>query len=102
MNNTLRLFVLFLFLSIAVSCEKEESYHFDTVAATIYYYGGLDGCSWILQLEKGENLEPANIYDFGISIHDGKEVWISYAEETSYASICMVGPIVSIISMWDR
>lgn len=102
LNHTFRLFIFLTFLTLAVSCDKEESYQYDTEAATIYNYTGLDGCSWIIQLDSGEKLEPSNLYEFGISIYDGKKVWISYSEESGYASICMIGPIVRIHSMWDR
>ncbi len=59
-------------------------------------YTGLDGCKWVIELAKGERLEPVNLGDFKINLVDGNKVVVSYHEETDRGSICMVGKIVTI------
>ena len=59
-------------------------------------FNGLDGCSWILQNEQGENFEPINLNDFSIDFVNGKKYFVKYEVDTSLSSICMVGDIIRI------
>ncbi len=74
----------------------------DAQAATIKDYTGLDGCGLVIKLENGQVLEPTNLNDFNINPEDGTKVWITYHELQNAASICMVGPIVSIDCLTKR
>ncbi len=49
------LFILFLLFLIpfSYSCNKNKSPENDAVAATLYDYSGLDGCSWVIKPEVG-------------------------------------------------
>ena len=66
---------------------------------TIRDYTGLDGCTFIIELDSGEKLEPVNLNDFLESPKDGQTVKITFKPEPQMASICMVGTIVSIQSL---
>lgn len=93
---------IIIIISFAFTCNKVNQPHEDAVAAQLFDYTGLDGCSWIIKLEDEKVLEPTNLQDFDIELKEGKKVWIKYTEQTDLASICMVGPIVSIEDIWDR
>ena len=100
------LYVLILLLvGAAMGCSKQtvspQSLACQT-KATVKDLSGLDGCSYVLVLESGEQLEP--ILDAGqptptlkgIVLRDGMPVTLSYQERTDRVSICMVGKIVEV------
>jgi PKD repeat protein len=58
-------------------------------------YTGLDGCGFVIALDNGEVLEPAEIVPNFI-LWNGQRVRLSYTELTDRTSICMVGKIVRI------
>ena len=96
-----------------ISCDKEEVVIEELtcgVNATVLDLTGLDGCSFILELENGDRLEPIwrrtcgtpplpenspvdHLIDF--EFHNGQIVNIVY-ENANMASICMVGTTVFI------
>jgi hypothetical protein len=94
--------VFILVLALAYGCAKSCPTGDDIVEATLYDYTGLDGCTWVIQLENGEVLEPNNIKAFNFKLIDGKKVWVKYSIVPDQASICMVGQIVNIEGIWDR
>jgi hypothetical protein len=64
---------------------------------------GLDGCSFVLELEDGTRLEPSGYNPDGdlnaipsIEWVDGKKVYIDYVPVTEWMSICMAGQMVMI------
>ncbi|MFT4755267.1 MAG: hypothetical protein ACI85Q_002835 [Salibacteraceae bacterium] len=62
----------------------------------------LDGCTWILELPSGEQLEPVNYRDYitEAEIEDQKPVKVSVVfGDTKSASICMIGRTVAISCM---
>lgn len=61
----------------------------------------LDGCSWVIELQNGEELEALNISDFDIELIEDKKLWVTYHEEEA-VSICMVGKTVHIECITDR
>lgn len=66
--------------------------------ATLRDYTGLDGCGWVIEADEGDVLEPSNLGEF-ISDPDAcMRLAIEYQEEGGYASICMVGPIVTLLA----
>ena len=95
-------FALILLLPLSYGCNKTCPTGNDIVAATIYDYTGLDGCTWVIQLENDEVLEPTNIKTLNYKLIDGKKVWVKYSAVSDQASICMVGQIVNIEGIWDR
>jgi hypothetical protein len=100
----LQRFSLIAFLSLlflSTSCDKACPDH-SAEAAILADYTGLDGCSWVIKLENNEVLEPNNLAETGIELKEGKKVWVKYTTEEGMASICMVGPIVTIEEIWDR
>lgn len=95
-------FILIVFILIFAGCNKSTSPETGAVAATLFDYTGLDGCSWVIKLENEEVLEPTNLADFTIELKEGKKVWLKYTVQDNLASICMVGPIVKIENIWER
>jgi len=66
--------------------------------ATLRDYTGLDGCGWVIEGDEGVVLEPLNLGDFISDPDAGMRLAIEYQEETDYASICMVGSIVTLLA----
>ena len=61
--------------------------------ATVISYE-LDGCTYMLQLDNEQKLEPANLAaEFK---KDKLAVWIKYSPKKNAASVCMAGQIVEI------
>lgn len=63
---------------------------------------GLDGCTWVFELEDGQRLEPVNLHQYDLELKDGLEVKIQYAEATDMMSICMAGKMVNISCISKR
>jgi hypothetical protein len=63
--------------------------------AVLRDYTGLDGCSWVIEAN-GTVLEPLNLGEFLSDPEDGMDLHIAYQIENGYASICMVGYIVTL------
>ena len=66
--------------------------------ATLRDYTGLDGCSWVIEADEGAVLEPLNLGEFISDPDAGMRLTIEYQEEGDYFSICMVGPIVTLLA----
>ena len=66
--------------------------------ATLRDYTGLDGCGWVIEADEGAVLEPLNLGEFISDPDPGMRLTIEYREEGGYASICMVGPIVTLLA----
>lgn len=63
---------------------------------------GLDGCTWVFELEDGQRLEPVNLQQYDLELKDGLEVRIQYTEATGMMSICMSGKMVNITCLSKR
>ncbi len=98
-NLKLRFFsklIIFTFLTLVLSscpdqkCENGQK-------GTIKDYTGLDGCSWIIELDNGKRIEPSN-QDFieKFEPEDGMKVIVSFKPDSNGISICMVGEMVII------
>lgn len=61
--------------------------------ATVIDYSEVAGCTFLLQLNNGEKLEPSNL--FSEFKKDKLEVLIRY-QVTDMMSVCMAGKVVSI------
>lgn len=59
----------------------------------------LDGCSWIIELENGDRLQPINLESMNFELSENKKVTISY-EAVDAMSICMAGKTVEL--KWIR
>ena len=66
--------------------------------ATLRDYTGLDGCGWVIEADEGAVLEPLNLGEFISDPDAGMRLAIEYQEEGDYFSICMVGPIVTLLA----
>lgn len=58
-----------------------------------------DGCTWILELPSGEQLEPINFRDYltDIELENNQPIQIKVAfQDIPSASICMIGRTVTI------
>ncbi len=93
-KNLFRL-TLFICMGLLLTACPDERCE-DGVDALILDYAGLDGCGWIIMLETGERLEPANLHQFDIEPADSLPVNLTYTEIKDMMSICMVGKIVHI------
>ena len=86
-------FLSFIFL-LFVSCNKDRACP-GSVEGVMHNYAGLDGCGWVIEIN-GSIYEPTNINDFNANfLVEGKQVNVIY-EEKQAASICMVGPTITI------
>jgi hypothetical protein len=91
--------VLFAISLFTLSCNDKVAPGDIHQKGTIRDYTGLDGCTFIIELDSGEKLEPVNLKDFIDSPKDGQKVKITFKPEPQLASICMVGTIVTIQSL---
>lgn len=68
----------------------------DGVTATFRDRTGLDGCTYVLQLENGAFLEVANLELLDITPTNGLKVRVQYDALPNMVSICMLGPVVQV------
>ena len=59
-------------------------------------YSGLDCCTWIIELNNGEFLEPVNIESFNINMKNNNKICVKYLVLNNVHSCCMFGQIVEI------
>lgn len=62
-------------------------------------YTGLDGCGWVIVDEDNTVFEPINLDEFGIELVDYASISFTYQELNDMASICMVGPIIELVTV---
>ena len=83
-------------VTIAIhSCNKESECE-NSHSAKLVDMTGLDGCSWMIELNNGTRLEPTNLNDFNINLQENQKIWVVYHTAAQMASICMHGEIVTI------
>ena len=93
--RNLKLFMIAFAASVLlVGCPEKGCE--DGVPGMLVDYSGLSGCTWIIQLQNGERLEPLNLDKFDIVPVDSLIVHVTYAEAPTMMSICMVGKMVEI------
>lgn len=83
------------------SCIKQSECE-DSHIAKLVNMTGLDGCSWMIKLINGTELEPTNLNDFSIHLKENKKIWIVYHPAAQMASICMAEEIVTIDCISER
>ncbi|MCW3101731.1 MAG: hypothetical protein JWO09_171 [Bacteroidetes bacterium] len=93
--------IVFAFLTQLLSCGygdrahpgvAEKAWNGYTKATVIDYK--VDGCTWMLELEDGKKLQPAELKpDYQ---KDKLQVWITYEIKKGGMGICMAGEMVNI------
>ncbi len=94
---------LFILIAFALSCHKkaqstvvitdEELRASNYIPAKVVLQTELDGCGFMLALEDGKMLEPANLND--TLKQDRLRLWVKYHTKKNAMSVCMMGiPIV--------
>ena len=74
----------------------------DGVNAVLINLEGLDGCTWVFELEDGQRLEPINLHQYEFDLKNGIKVKLNYTEAIDMMSICMVGKMVNITCISKR
>lgn len=90
MKHIAGLLIILLFFSCGNNSGCAKSVHVKMRNLT-----GLDGCSWVLQLDNESYLEATNLSEFDVDFIEGKDLHVTY-KEIDGGSICMVGKIVEI------
>ena len=67
---------------------------------TVKDYTGMDGCGYVIELDNGSKLEPVKV-DNTFTFADKQRVALSYKELKDLASICMVGKMAEITSIYE-
>jgi len=67
---------------------------------TVRNYTGLDGCSWIIELDNGLKLNPVK-FDAPFTFYDNQRIEFSYVELKDINTDCMVGIPVEIKCIKD-
>ena len=89
-------------LTLAIhSCNKDSECE-NSHSAKLVNMTGLDGCSWMIELNNGTKLEPTNLNDFNINLQENQKIWVVYHNAAQMASICMHGEIVTIDCISER
>lgn len=87
---------MILSLLLFTSCEKEDF----PVKGEGVIRGMGGSCGWLIEYDAPEGeirfLEPRNIEDFGLELHDGLKVEYKSKHAEGYASTCMMGYIVNL------
>ncbi|HEX8515713.1 MAG TPA: hypothetical protein VF868_05890 [Bacteroidia bacterium] len=78
---------------------KEEVQPRGAVAATVFRLD-LDGCTWMIRLEDGTQLQPSGLQlEFQ---QDGLKVWVTYTNNKHGTSICMAGQVIDVTEIQLR
>ncbi len=89
-------FIAILCIALCTSCGKEEFPN--NGEGVIRGMGG--SCGWLIEFVTPEGeikfLEPLNIEEFGIDLHDGLQVEYKYQVAEEQYSSCMMGSIVNL------
>lgn len=90
-----------LLLTVLIpSCEKTDFIPligYEDV--TLENLTGFDGCGFLFETGNKSYLEPVNLGEFVTNPVAGEEYRLKYRIETNRASICMVGPIITILEL---
>ena len=96
-----KILVLALLIVAIQSCSKESECE-NSHSAKLVDMTGLDGCSWMIELNDGTKLKPTNLNDFNINLQENQKIWVVYHTAAQMASICMHGEIVTIDCISER
>lgn len=87
------------------SCDRDQSSAW--VNGVYRDYRGLDGCGFLIELEKSNDsvpsrfLEPINPGSFAVPVSDGLKIRVKYRLLRS-ASVCMKGQVAEITDIRKR
>jgi hypothetical protein len=99
MNTRTTLLILALLISLG-SC-RNKSICPDAKKGVFKNINDIDGCTWVIELQNGEELEALNISDFAIEVIKDKKIWVTYHKKDAM-SVCMVGETVEIECITQR
>lgn len=96
--NTMKkmLYSLALVLPLAfIGCEQDDDCNMMD-RGTIVDYTGFDGCGFVIVMEDSSVYEVANWQDVNVIPKDRMDICFDYDVEDFWASICMVGQMISL------
>ncbi len=102
MNKYKAIIIILLATTLMFSCNTQKKAVCEDAIPAKLIKKQLDGCSWLIQLESGQVLEPINLKEFDIEKKNNKKIWIVYEHTKGYVSICMAGPIVKVKCLSER
>jgi hypothetical protein len=88
---------LYIFVTLVLilsACSVSKKYQ---ESGTLKDYTKLAGCSYVIELDNGDKLEPLNLKEFDDNPKDGKRLKLKYEVDSTMASNCSVGKIVKIV-----
>jgi hypothetical protein len=91
--RSLQFFVFIFTIFLITGCSGTDHSKVDGILRD---YSRIAGCSYIIELEGGDILEPINLHEFDPEPTDGRRVTISYVENHTIASNCNAGQLVEI------
>lgn len=94
MKNTL-ISILALVIITLTSCNSNVKCE-NCITGKLIDMSSLDGCTWLIELENGERLNPINIFEFDLEKTDGLKVYLKYEKVDNIATICMSGKAVKL------
>jgi hypothetical protein len=94
------LLILILITLCLGACKVGRSANSKGINGTLHNMTGMDGCSWIIQLDTKlddgtEKLEPVNLNAFALKLSEGQQVTFTF-HDFAGSSICMTGKIVEL------
>ena len=96
--NTMKkiLYSLALVLPLAcIGCDQDDDCNLMD-RGTIVDYTGFDGCGFVIVMEDSSVYEVANWQEVNVIPKDGMDICFDYEVEDFWASICMVGQMISL------
>ena len=76
----------FVIILVISSCEKNDNSK-DYESGKLINLTGLDGCSWVIELDDKSRLEPLNLDVFDLELVENKEIGFKYHERTDMGVI---------------
>jgi len=92
MKRIIKAFIFIPFL-LFYSCNQNDC---NWEKGKLKDYSGLDCCTWVIELNNGEFLEPVNIESFNINLKNNNKICVKYLVLNNVHSCCMFGQIVEI------
>lgn len=83
-------------LSLTTFSCKPKPHCTDGVTAKLVDKSGLDGCTWLIELEDGSMLQPLNLDSFNIEKQNDLSISLTYKKADAFAGICMAGQMVEL------
>lgn len=97
MKNILNTLLAFTVISFS-SCISKSGHH-NSVNGKLIDMSDLSGCTWLIELDNGQLLNPLNIREFNFEKSNGLKVSFDYEEIKEVVTICMSGKTVQLNSI---